>query len=302
MKIEEQKIILDVDTGSDDALAILLAIKSRRFEILGITTVAGNTNLRQVTINTLKVLNLTGRLDIPVFGGSPEPLNGKGRRAKTHGKDGLCDVMLPLPNKKAQKLLAKEFILREVFKFPQKIAIIATGPLTNIAQILKEKTVLKRKIKRIFIMGGALDTLGNVTPFAEFNFFNDPEAVRIIFKSGIPITLIPLDVTNKVLIKKKWIVRNYGKTKDPIVKFITELVKNHCKLTKKNWFRLHDPLTVGAAINKYFVKTKKEKLSIITQGQERGRVIKDSKGSKVELAFNVNTKAFLDFFEKLLLK
>ena len=114
--MQKQKIILDVDTGTDDALAILLAIGSKKFEIKGITTVAGNTNLEQATINTLRVLNLAKRLDIPIYKGSSKPLKGKGKRAKTHGKDGFCEVSLSVPSKKAQKTSAQDFISKTIEK------------------------------------------------------------------------------------------------------------------------------------------------------------------------------------------
>lgn len=302
MRVKKQKIILDVDTGSDDALAILLAEKSGKFEIQGITTVAGNTNLKQVMINTLKVLNLAKRLDIPVFKGASKPLEGKGRRGKTSGKDGLCDVVLFSPNKKPEKLLAEKFLSKTVLTHPKEISIIATAPLTNIGKFLKKHPKIKKKIKRIIIMGGAVEVPGNVTPYAEFNFFNDPEAVKIVFESGVPITLIPLDVTMKVLISRDWLLRKHGESKDPITKFIVELVNNRYKLVGKDWMYLHDTLAVGVAINKNFVKTKKENLKVITKGKQKGQIIRDSQGSEIEWAFKVQRKEFLSYFKKLLLK
>ena len=302
MTKEKQKIILDVDTGVDDALAILLAIKSKKFDIKGITTVAGNTSLEQATINTLKILNLAKRLDIPVFKGNSKPLEGKGRRGKTHGKDGLCEVSLRAADKKPEKIPAQKFIIETIKKYPSEIVIVATGPLTNIGKILKKHPQTSNKIKRIYIMGGAVERPGNVTPFAEFNFFSDSAAARIVFESGVPITLIPLDITMEVLITRDWLLGKYGKSKDPITKFIVEMVNNRWRLIGKDSFYLHDPLALGAAIKESFVETKKEGLDIITQGEQRGKVIKNPKGSEIEWAFRAEGKEFLNYFERLLLR
>ncbi len=302
MANQKRRIILDVDTGADDALAILLAIFSGKFEILGITTVAGNTNIRQATINTLKVLNLAGRLDIPVFKGNPKPLKGKGKRGKTHGKDGLCEVPLFLPAKKPEKKPAHKFIAGAVKKYPNEVEILATGPLTNIAKVIKKHPQIKNKIKKIYIMGGAVGKPGNITPFAEFNFFNDPKAVEIVFESGLPIILVPLDVTTEVSISRELLVREYGKSRNPITKFIVKLVDNRYELIGRNWFYLHDPLALGVAIDKSFVKTKKSRLSIVAQGNQKGQVIEDLQGPEIEWAFRVREKKFLDYFEKILLK
>lgn len=302
MKDGKQKIILDVDTGADDALAILLAIFSGKFEILGITTVAGNTNVNQATINTLRVLNLAERLDIPVFKGSAKPLKGRGLRGITHGKDGLCDVSLSLSHKKPENIPAQDFITETIKRHQGQVEIIATAPLTNIARVLQRYPQAKEVTKRIYIMGGAVERKGNITPFAEFNFFNDPEAVKIVFGSGVPIILVPLDVTMELLVPRDWLLEKYGSSQYLITKFIVEMVNNRKRLTRKDRFYLHDPLALGVAVDKSFVETRKENLSIITRGIKRGQVTKDSQGSEIEWALRVKTQKFLDYFAELLLK
>lgn len=302
MANQKVKIILDVDTGSDDALAILLAIKSKKIDIIGITTVAGNINLKQVTINTLKVLNLAERLDTPVFKGNSKPLEGKGKRARTHGKDGICGVVLPSPNQTPQEISAEEFILERVSSYPKKIVIVATGPLTNIAQVFKKKPEVKKKIKKLIIMGGAIEVPGNITPFAEFNFFNDPRAARIVLKGDTPVILIPLDITQRISVSRAQLFKKYKKSKDLITRFVINLINNRCRLIKKDRFYLHDPLAVGVAINRNFVKIKRERLRIITAGREKGQIVKDKKGQEIEWAFKVKEKGFLNYFERQLLK
>lgn len=302
MDKQKQEILMDVDTGVDDALSILLAIKSDMFTMRGITTTAGNTNVRQATINTLKVLNLVNRLDIPVFKGSANPLQGRGKRGKTHGKDGLCDVRLRLPDKKPEKLSAKKFIFNMLSQSSQKVVMIATAPLTNIATVLKENPEIHKKIKMIYIMGGAVGVSGNITPFAEFNFYSDPEAVKIVFKSKVSVALAPLDVTQKIYLTSTLFLKKYGQSKDAITQFIVSVLNNRYKLKRKNKLYLHDPLVTGVAINKNFVEFQKEKLGIITSGRKKGRIVRTNDGAEVEWAFRVKRKAFLNYFEEVLCK
>lgn len=297
-----REIILDVDTGVDDAIAILLATKAGVFKIKGITTVVGNTSLENATKNTLKVLNLVEDLDIPVYKGASKPLGGRAKKAPAHGKDGLCGVYLPSPNKKPNKLSANKFLLNTLLKNPGKIEIVATAPLTNIAYLFKNYPESKKKIKKLYIMGGAFERSGNITPFAEFNFYHDAQAAKIVLKSGVPMTIIPLDVTCQLALTTSWMEKNYGKSKDPITKFILKVVKKQREIMGGEIFYLHDPLALGVAIDKSFVKTKKTKVDIITRGEKKGMVVKSSRGTEVEWAFNLNKDKFFAYFKKILLK
>jgi purine nucleosidase len=297
-----REIIMDVDTGVDDSIAILLAIKSGVFKIKGITTVVGNTSLENATKNTLKVLNLAKNLDIPVYKGASRPLGGKAKQAPAHGNDGLCGVYLPPPIKKPNKLSANKFLLNTLLKNPGKIEIVATTPLTNIAYLFKKYPKSKKKIKKLYIMGGAFERSGNITPFAEFNFYHDAKAAKIVLKSGVPMIIIPLDVTCQLPLTTSWMERNYGKSKDPITKFILKIVKKQREIMGGEMFYLHDPLALGVAIDKSFVKTKKTKVDIITYGKRRGMIVNSSKGAEVEWAFKLNKNKFFVYFKKMLLK
>ncbi len=301
----KKEIIIDVDTGVDDALAILLAIKSRAFNIKGITTVGGNTNVENATLNTLKILKLAKRTDISVYKGSARPLIEKKYTLVLSMKpDGLAGFSkeLPVINEKTNKKSAVIFLTETIKKTKGEINIVALAPLTNIAKAINNLKDAKSKIQCLYIMGGTIKEKGNERPYAEFNFYNDPKAASIVFKSGIPVVLISLDVTKKLLVKADWITKKYKSSKDDITKFTLQLINKEKEITGKDEFYLHDPLALGVAINKKFVELKREKLDIITKGKRKGQVIKTNKGYDIEYASTVKKKEFLDYFQKLLLK
>jgi purine nucleosidase len=196
-----RKIIIDTDPGQDDAVAILLALASPELEVLGITAVAGNVPLHLTEVNARKVCELAGRPDIPVFAGCDAPL---ARRLVTaehvHGKTGLDGPDLPAPVMKLQDLHGVDFIIRTLRSEPAgSVTLCPLGPLTNIATALRRAPDIAPRIAEIVLMGGAYFEVGNITPAAEFNIYVDPEAAEIVFKSGVALTVMPLDVTHKAL-------------------------------------------------------------------------------------------------------
>lgn len=197
-----RKIIIDTDPGQDDAVAILLALASpEEVEIAGIVAVAGNVGLKQNAINALKVVELSGRTDVPVFAGCDSPLERKLVTAEhVHGVTGLDGPDLPDPKIELQPRHGVDFII-DTLETADKgaITICALGPLTNVATVVTRAPHLTGKIKEIVLMGGAYFEGGNITPAAEFNIYVDPQAADIVFKSGIPITQMSLDVTHQVL-------------------------------------------------------------------------------------------------------
>ncbi|XP_019898083.2 inosine-uridine preferring nucleoside hydrolase-like isoform X2 [Esox lucius] len=179
----EKKLVLDVDTGVDNALAIMVALAAANVEVLGITCVRGNTSLENACRNTLRVLKVCRRLEIPVFGGAAEPLLGRPLTVGSfHGKDGLGDA--PDPDSPGMELLqtegAVEAIIRLANENPGEVCLVATAPLTNLALAVKIDPTLPQKLKGLFIMGGNTDSRGNSTVCAEFNFAADPEAAYIV--------------------------------------------------------------------------------------------------------------------------
>jgi len=200
-----RKIIIDTDPGQDDAVAILLALASpNELEVLGITAVAGNVPLPLTTKNARIVAELSGRRDVPVFAGCEAPLARKLVTAEhVHGKTGLDGPQLPDPTYPLEDAHAVDFIVETLMQHPAKsITLCPLGPLTNIATALQKAPEIADRIEEIVLMGGAYFEVGNITPTAEFNIYVDPEAAEIVFKSGVPITVLPLDVTHKALTTK----------------------------------------------------------------------------------------------------
>jgi purine nucleosidase len=196
-------IIIDTDPGQDDAAAILLALGSpEEINVLGITAVAGNVPLPLTQKNTRIVCELAGKVDIPVFAGCEAPIARKLITAEhVHGTTGLDGPTLPDPTMPLQKQHGVDFIVETLRDRPSgSVTLCPLGPLTNIATALQRAPNIAERIQEIVLMGGAYFEVGNITPAAEFNIYVDPEAAEIVFKSGIKITVMPLDVTHKVLV------------------------------------------------------------------------------------------------------
>ncbi|PTE08276.1 nucleoside hydrolase [Mesorhizobium helmanticense] len=198
---QPRKIIIDTDPGQDDAVAILLALGSAELEIVGITAVAGNVPLKLTEKNARKICELAGRPDIKVYSGAIRPLVRELVTAEeVHGKTGLNGPDLPEPKMKLQDQYAVDFIVETLMKEQSgTITLCALGPLTNVALALIREPRIAPRIKEIVLMGGGFFEGGNVTPTAEFNIYVDPQAADVVFKSGIPIVMMPLDVTHKAL-------------------------------------------------------------------------------------------------------
>jgi purine nucleosidase len=198
-------IIIDTDPGQDDAVAILLALASPEFEVLGITAVAGNVPLALTEVNARKICELAGRPDIKVYPGAIRPMVRPLVTAEeVHGKSGLDGPVLPDPQMPLQQQHAVDFIVETLMSRPAGTVTLCTlGPLTNIGLALVREPRIAGRLKQIVAMGGGYFEQGNVTPAAEFNIYVDPHAARLLFDSGIPITLIPLDCTHQALTTQK---------------------------------------------------------------------------------------------------
>ncbi|MBU4531411.1 MAG: nucleoside hydrolase [Hoeflea sp.] len=196
-----RKIIIDTDPGQDDAAAIMLALASPELEVLGITAVAGNVPLALTARNAGIVTEICGRSDVPVFAGASAPLKRKLVTAEhVHGKTGLDGVELFEPARPLETGNAVDFIIETLRNEPERtVTLCALGPLTNIATVFERVPGVVARVKEIVLMGGGFFEGGNITPSAEFNIYVDPEAADIVFRSGAPITMMPLDVTHKVL-------------------------------------------------------------------------------------------------------
>ncbi len=201
---ETHNVIIDTDPGQDDAIAILLALASPEINVLGITAVAGNVPLGLTQNNIRKVCELAGRTNTKVFVGSDRPMKRSLITAEyVHGETGLNGAPLPEPTMPVQDQHAVDFIIETIQRLPEKSVTLCTlGPLTNLGNVLEKAPELAPRIKEVVMMGGGLFEGGNVTPAAEFNIFVDPDAAQLVFKAGIPLVVMPLDVTHKALTTK----------------------------------------------------------------------------------------------------
>ena len=196
-----RKIIIDTDPGQDDAVAILLALASPELDVLGIVAVAGNVPLALTQKNARKICELAGRTDIKVYAGAAQPLSRALVTAEhVHGKTGLDGPHLPEPSMQLQAQNGVDFIIETIMASKDgAVTLCPLGPLTNIALALAREPRIAPKVREIVLMGGGFFEGGNVTPAAEFNIYVDPDAAEAVFSSGIPIVMMPLDVTHKAL-------------------------------------------------------------------------------------------------------
>lgn len=245
-------IIIDCDPGHDDALAILWALGTPELEIRAITTVAGNKPIEKVTDNTVKVLTLAERYDIPVAKGAEKPLVRElivGGNV-VHGESGLDGPVLPECGFDIDKRNALELLIDTIEASDEKITLVPLGPLTNIATLFMIRPDLKNRIEKISLMGGGAYT-GNWTPMAEYNIFADPEAAHVVFNSGLPIIMSGLDVTLKAYVTKEEneILRAQG---NKISVFAAELIdffgKFHYDVEDLPGCTLHDPTAIAALV------------------------------------------------------
>tara|TARA_B100000925_G_C21983328_1_gene463313 strand:+ start:401 stop:1345 length:945 start_codon:yes stop_codon:yes gene_type:complete len=198
---QPHSLIIDTDPGQDDAVAILLALASPEINLLGITTVAGNVPLALTQENARKICDLAGRTDMQVFAGLDRPLVRPLVTAEhVHGRTGLDGPVLPDPETPLQEQHAVDYIIDTLRREPAgSVTLAPIGPLSNIAMAMQRAPDIIPRIRQIILMGGAYFEVGNITPAAEFNIYVDPHAAQIVFASGVPITMMPLDVTHKAL-------------------------------------------------------------------------------------------------------
>jgi purine nucleosidase len=306
-----KRVILDVDPGVDDALAILLALKSPELDVVGISTVSGNVGLDRCTRNALRVLRLAGRLDIPVHAGAARPLVRASIRAEmVHGRDGLGDAGVPDAARGADSGEAVGFLIRSLGAEPGGITLIATGPLTNLALAERRSPGVLKAAREVVAMGGALREQGNATPTGEFNFVADPHAAREVVLSGANLTLAPLDVTHRCLLTEAAFRGRIAPLRTPVSDFVvrtTALCRDYMKRAEGiEGFHLHDPLAVGVGIDPSFCETEVVRMDVETEGAlTAGQVVADRRrlldegrlaGTNVRVCVGVDRRRFVAFF------
>lgn len=280
-----KKVLLDLDTGIDDAMAICEAVANPAFELVGITGVFGNVHVDQGVRNALAVLHLLGQDDVPVWAGARHGLVWDGdddfypprNIMDIHGDNGLGNAQIPDSPRPAEDQDAVDAIIELCHKWGDDLAIVATGPLTNLAQVLDKDPEALAMAGSITVMGGAVACEGNVSPCAEANIFNDPEAAQQVLTSGIPVTLVGLDVTMKVILTKDMVEqwRKAGPAGEAMADIVGFYVDAHNTWLAPNLggCALHDPLSVAVAADKSLCQYLPSVLKVDLEGELRGRTI-----------------------------
>jgi len=264
------RVIIDTDPGVDDALALLLAMRSPELKIEAITPVAGNVPLELTLPNALRMVEIAGRTDIPVAAGAKAPLMRRlVSAAYAHGENGLGGAVFPEPKIKQVAEPAAEFIRHIVRKYPNEVTLITIGPLTNVATALNADPELAGMIKNLVMMGGSLSG-GNITPAAEFNIYVDPEAARIVFQSGIPITMVGLDVTRKTALTETH-VQKLESGQNPVSQAAAKIARNAIAHNRQQGFavhpHMHDSLAVAAFLDPSLLKFEDYYVDVETAGE-----------------------------------
>lgn len=318
-----QRIIIDTDPGVDDALALILALRSHEVRLEAVTTVGGNVELEQTTRNALRVLQLLEPFPRPVLarGGSPPAKRGVLRPRSVHGKDGLGELhrfrepdgspVYPEVQVPGDLPRALDVVADLLERYPGEILMISLGPLTNLAELLRRAPEKARRLKGVIAMGGAIGCCGNVTPVAEFNIYADPEAAQRVFSSGLPLSLVGLDVTRQVRLNRQDLEKVPGAGEDPVVRFLKHSTQNVLEFMEQregvSSMALHDPLAVGVAIDPDLVKMVPLHVEVETRGRiTYGMTVADTRPIRpcfkrppnLQAALEVDARRFLALFRE----
>lgn len=300
-----KRIIIDTDPGVDDSFTFLLALASPEIKLEALTTTQGNVTVEKATRNALSVLELGRASYIPVVQGSVLPLVQPLRAsAHVHGESGIGNAKLPEPRTKATPGHAVDYLIERILAEPNEISIFPIGPMTNIAMAIRKEPKFAKAVKELVIMGGAIQEGGNMSALAEFNIYVDPHAAYIVFHSGIPITLIPLDVTHKCLLKQAHVER-LMKINSPITRFIRDAIEVYVKTSLQlghEGAALHDPLTLATIIAPQLLTLKEYYADVdISGGVSMGKTFADllnvtKTPPNMRVAMDVRGEDFIELF------
>jgi inosine-uridine nucleoside N-ribohydrolase len=298
---EPIKLIIDTDPGVDDAVAILMALAVPEIKILGLTTVGGNVPLARTTRNALALLQAAGRSEIPVAKGASRPLRGRFKYApQFHGPGGLSH-RLPDPSVGPVTKGAVEFLYDQLTADePGEVAVVALGPLTNIAQLLWERPFALEQAKNIIVMGGAVNAPGNVTPKAEFNIYSDPVAAEVVLAGGLPITLVDLAACRQVGISRE---QAMGLRSDhPMGRLTLNMLQGWFrKEPSRQRFEFYDPLAMAIALEPAIATVTKVDLDVgLEENESWGETSESGGPGKITLPLEVNSTRFFGLLEGLL--
>ena len=296
---QQIQFIIDTDPGVDDAIAILMAMASSEIEILGLTTVGGNVPLARATRNALSLLQAASRSDIPVAKGASRPLRGKFAYAPYfHGPSGLSQ-RLPDPANGPVEDGAVKFLYDQLTGERGEAVLVALGPLTNLAVLLRERPIALEQAKQIVVMGGAVNTPGNVTPEAEFNFYCDPVAADIVLSSRLPITMVDLAACRQVKIGREQALGLKSAT--PLGRLMLDMLQGwfHRELSREE-FEFCDPLAMAIALHPAIATATKVDLDVgIENGELLGATSETVGPGEITLTQDVDSSRFFALFGRL---
>jgi len=265
-----EKIIMDVDTGHDDMVAIIMASALEEIDLLGIVAVCGNQVLEKTLVNTLNVCNLIGE-KAPVFAGMDRPIiRERVVAGDVHGESGLDGPLFPPLSKQAEKTHGVNFIIETVMNNPHEVTLVPTGPLSNIAMAIRLEPRLPAMVKRIVLMGGSLGA-GNRTAHAEFNIFADGEAAAIVLNCGAPIVMMGLDVTLQVLLKEERLAR-YRALNTATATMFNASMEHYIKACRRHgaeYPAMHDPCCIAYIVDPTIFETEEHTIEVVLADKER---------------------------------
>jgi len=293
-------IVLDCDPGHDDAIALLLALASPEVELLGVTTTHGNQTLEKTTANAIRVLELVGRADVPVAAGADRPLvRDLAVAGHVHGESGLDGPTLPPAVHRPIGPPAVDFIVEQLVSSPHPVTLVPTGPLTNIARVLDATG--GENIERIVLMGGSIAE-GNITPAAEFNIWADPEAAQRVFRSGLDVTMIGLDVTHRALLTPAIAerLRATGATGAFVAELAAFFSGYHRETYGWDGAPIHDAVAVAHVVRPGLVRTVQRNVEIEVESELcRGRTVVDlwqrtNRSANADVAVDLDVAGFFE--------
>ena len=302
------QVILDVDPGHDDAVALMFACGAPELDLLAVTTVAGNAPLEKTTRNALRILSLIGRTDVPVAAGAASPLHCPLHTAEDiHGESGLEGPEIPDAAFEPDGRGATDLIADTLRGAGGPVTLIPTGPLTNIARFLREHPDLRDRIARISLMGGSIG-LGNTTPAAEFNVYVDPEAAREVFESGLPITMSGLDVTHQAGVgpRERERLRALGRIGGVVAELMEFFAATYERVYGFDAPPLHDPVALAAVVEPHLLETRPMRVDVECESElTRGETVCDFYGvtgkvPNAEVGVKLERDAFFDLLYRSL--
>jgi uridine nucleosidase len=276
-----KKIIIDTDPGIDDAMAILAALHSPELEVLGLTTVFGNTTVDLCSLNALRLVELEGNDHVPVAQGCGQPLvhDLNSFSAGVHGKDGLGNTNLPLPHGKLDPRHAAQFIIDTVMANPHEVILAPIGPLTNIAMSYRLEPRIAPLVKEVVLMGGCAFALGNISAVAEANIYHDPHAAEVVFAAPWKVTMVGLDVTTKIVMRPEYFAKLYA-AGNPAVGLLEKIQPCYQDFHEeiygmKGAIHTHDPAVIAYLLAPELFRCEEMPVYVVTEGLCLGKTIAD---------------------------